>query len=59
MTNNIEVDNRGFIYAADRNGSGLDILELQGEAKDIGLGRDMDDTTATTARTATTAATLP
>jgi len=43
MTNNIEVDNRGFIYAADRNGSGLDILELQGEAKDIGLGKDMDD----------------
>ena len=42
MTNNVEVDNRGFIYATDRNGSGLDILELQGEAKDIGLGRDKD-----------------
>ena len=26
MTNNVEVDNRGFIYATDRNGSGLDIL---------------------------------
>jgi hypothetical protein len=40
MTNNLEVDNRGFIYATDRNGSGLDILELHGEAKKIGLGTD-------------------
>jgi len=49
MTNNLEVDNRGFIYATDRNGSGLDILELHGKAKRIGLGterrgdRDDDD----------------
>jgi len=51
MTNNVEVDNRGFIYATDRNGSGLDILELHGKAKRIGLGigdrhdgrRDDDD----------------
>ena len=42
MTNNVEVDNRGFIYATDRNGSGLDILELLGKAKRIGLGRDAD-----------------
>ena len=40
MTNNLEVDNRGFIYATDRNGSGLDILELHGEARKIGLGTD-------------------
>jgi len=40
MTNNVEVDNRGFIYATDRNGSGLDILELRGSAKRIGLGTD-------------------
>jgi hypothetical protein len=40
MTNNLEVDNRGFIYATDRNGSGLDILELRGTAKSIGLGPD-------------------
>ena len=40
MTNNVEVDNRGFIYATDRNGSGLDILELEGTAKAIGLGID-------------------
>jgi hypothetical protein len=38
MTNNVEVDNRGYIYATDRNGSGLDILELHGKAKAIGLG---------------------
>src|SRR5262249_57503867 len=39
MTNNVEVDNRGFIYATDRNGSGLDILALTGKAKRIGLGQ--------------------
>ncbi len=43
MTNNLEVDNRGFIYATDRNGSGLDILELHGDAKRIGLGTDDGD----------------
>jgi hypothetical protein len=35
MTNNVEVDNRGFIYVVDRNGAGLDILELTGCAKQI------------------------
>jgi hypothetical protein len=40
MTNNIEVDNRGFIFATDRNGSGMDILELHGKARSIGLGKD-------------------
>jgi hypothetical protein len=38
MTNNLEVDDRGYIYATDRNGAGLDILELHGQAKAIGLG---------------------
>src|SRR5882672_6728490 len=38
----LEVDNRGFVYATDRNGSGLDILELRGRAKQIGLGTDKD-----------------
>ena len=42
MTNNLEVDNRGFIFAVDRNGSGLDILELRGKAKRIGLGTNKD-----------------
>ena len=40
MTNNLEVDNRGYIFAVDRNGAGLDILELHGKAKQIGAGTD-------------------
>jgi hypothetical protein len=40
MTNNVEVDNRGYVIVVDRNGSGLDILELRGRAKKIGLGTD-------------------
>jgi hypothetical protein len=47
MTNNVEVDNRGFVYATDRNGSGLDILRPRGKALKIGLGKhghgDRDD----------------
>jgi hypothetical protein len=39
MTNNLEVDDRGYILAVDRNGAGLDILELHGKAKQIGLGQ--------------------
>ncbi len=35
MTNNVEVDNRGYIYATDRNGSGLDIFQLMGPARNI------------------------
>jgi hypothetical protein len=35
MTNNVEVDNRGYIYIVDRNGAGLDILQLEGCAKDV------------------------
>ena len=38
MTNNVEVDNRGYIYVVDRNGAGMDIIDLQGPAKQIGLG---------------------
>jgi hypothetical protein len=38
MTNNLEVDNRGYILAVDRNRSGFDSLELRGKAKKIGLG---------------------
>jgi hypothetical protein len=40
MTNNVEVDDRGYVIVVDRNGSGLDILELRGRAKKIGLGTD-------------------
>jgi len=35
MTNNVEIDNRGFIYVVDRNGAGMDILQLTGRAADI------------------------
>jgi len=49
MTNNVEVDDRGYIYAADRSGTGLDIYALTGKAKQIvfpkghGHGHDDDD----------------
>ena len=42
MTNNLEVDNRGYVYAVDRNGAGLDILRLSGKAKRIGFPNDRD-----------------
>ncbi|MGH8315646.1 MAG: hypothetical protein ACRETU_10910, partial [Steroidobacterales bacterium] len=35
MTNNVEVDNRGYIYIVDRNGAGMDILQLFGCAQQI------------------------
>lgn len=35
MTNNAEVDDRGYVYAADRFNTGLHILELTGEARAI------------------------
>jgi hypothetical protein len=35
QTNNVEVDDRGYIYAVDRANTGLDILELSGEARSI------------------------
>jgi hypothetical protein len=36
MLNNVEIDNRGNIYVVDRNGAGLDILQLTGCALQIG-----------------------
>jgi len=42
MTNNLEVDDRGYVFVVDRNGAGMDILELHGKAKRIGLGTDDD-----------------
>ena len=35
MTNNVDIDNRGFIYIVDRNGAGMDILQLTGCAAQI------------------------
>lgn len=43
MTNNVEVDNRGYIYAADRSGTGLDIYKLTGRARRIAFPDDHDD----------------
>jgi hypothetical protein len=38
MTNNVEVDNRGYIVIVDRIGNGMDILKPTGKARRIGLG---------------------
>jgi hypothetical protein len=35
MTNNVEVDNRGYLFIVDRNGAGMDILQLTGCAQQI------------------------
>lgn len=35
QTNNVEVDDRGLVYLADRAGTGLHIVELTGAARDI------------------------
>ncbi len=35
QTNNVEVDDRGFIYLADRANTGLHIVELTGSAREI------------------------
>jgi len=35
QTNNVEVDDRGYIYAVDRANTGLDILSLTGEARAV------------------------
>jgi hypothetical protein len=43
MTNNVEVDNRGYIIIVDRIGNGMDIVELTGSAKRIGLGLPAGD----------------
>ena len=40
MTNNVEVDDRGYIITVDRIGGGMDILALRGKAREIGLGEE-------------------
>ena len=42
MTNNLEVDNRGYLYAVDRNGAGLDILRVTGKARKIAFPNTSD-----------------
>lgn len=43
MTNNVEVDNRGYVYIVDRNGAGLDILKVTGKARKIVFPNSKDD----------------
>jgi len=43
MTNNVELDTRNLIYIVDRVGSGADILQLTGEAEEIGQGKSEPD----------------
>ena len=40
QTNNVEIDDRNFIYLADRANTGLHIVELKGKAKKIIDGDD-------------------
>jgi hypothetical protein len=35
QSNNVEVDDRGYIYVADRVNTGLHILELSGAAREV------------------------
>jgi hypothetical protein len=35
QTNNVNIDDRGYVYAVDRSNTGLHIVELTGEARDI------------------------
>ena len=35
QTNNVEVDDRGYIYITDRANTGLHILELTGTAREV------------------------
>ena len=35
QTNNVEVDDRGFIYIVDRANTGMHILELTGKAREL------------------------
>jgi len=38
QTNNVEVDDRGYIYIVDRANTGMHILELSGEARKAARG---------------------
>jgi len=35
QSNNVEVDDRGYVYVADRANTGLHILELTGAARKV------------------------
>ena len=35
QTNNVETDDRGYVYIVDRANTGLHVLEISGEAREI------------------------
>jgi hypothetical protein len=35
QTNNVEVDDRGYIYIVDRSNTGMHVLELSGSARRV------------------------
>jgi hypothetical protein len=39
QTNNVEIDDRGYVYIVDRADTGMHILALTGEAKTIAEGK--------------------
>ena len=41
QTNNVEADERGFVYLADRANTGLHIVRLSGEAAKIATHREV------------------
>jgi hypothetical protein len=41
QTNNVDVDDRGYVYIVDRAGTGMHILELAGEARNAAKGAAM------------------
>ncbi len=43
QTNNVELDDRGYIYLADRAGTGMHIVKLTGKAAATGRGDGDDD----------------
>jgi hypothetical protein len=59
MTNNVEVDNRGFVHAVDRNGAGLDILRVTGAAKRVAFRTIRIATKTTTERQSAASASHP
>jgi len=40
QTNNVATDDRGYIYIVDRANTGLHILQLSGDAREIIEGKD-------------------
>ena len=48
QTNNLDVDDRGYVYAVDRANNGLVILELSGAARKVANWNAVSEAEATT-----------